>query len=90
MEKTYNGWTNYATWRVNLEIFDDMEIVEMFDLTLDAYDLGQDLKDFAEMIIDNGSSTGLALDYAMTFLQDVNWQEIAEHMVADYCEEGAE
>lgn len=19
---TYNGWTNYATWRVNLEIFD--------------------------------------------------------------------
>ena len=90
MEKTYNGWTNYATWRVNLEIFDDMEIVEMFDLTLDAYDLGQDLKDFAEMIIDNGSSTGLALDYAMAFLQDVNWHEIAEHMVADYCEEGAE
>jgi hypothetical protein len=38
------------------------------------------------MIIDNGSSTGLALDYAMAFLQDVNWREIAEHMVADYCE----
>jgi hypothetical protein len=89
-DNTYNGWTNYATWRVNLEIFDDMEIVGMFDLTLDAYDLGPYLKDFAEMIIDNGSSTGLALDYAMAFLQDVNWREIAEHMVADYCEEGAE
>jgi hypothetical protein len=21
-KETYNGWTNYATWRVNLEIFD--------------------------------------------------------------------
>ena len=20
----YNGWTNYATWRVNLEIFDGL------------------------------------------------------------------
>ena len=22
-EKTYNGWTSYATWRVNLEICND-------------------------------------------------------------------
>lgn len=22
----YNGWTNYATWRVNLEMFDGMQI----------------------------------------------------------------
>ena len=21
-DKKYNGWTNYATWRVNLEIID--------------------------------------------------------------------
>ena len=21
-DNTYNGWTNYATWRVNLELFD--------------------------------------------------------------------
>ena len=30
----YNGWTNYATWRVNLEIFDGNELDELFDLTL--------------------------------------------------------
>ncbi len=24
-KKTYNGWTNYATWRVNLEILNDWE-----------------------------------------------------------------
>lgn len=23
-DDTYNGWTNYATWRVNLEMFDGM------------------------------------------------------------------
>ena len=25
MNKEYNGWTNYATWRVNLEILGDIE-----------------------------------------------------------------
>ena len=24
-DNTYNGWSNYATWRVNLEIFDGGE-----------------------------------------------------------------
>jgi translation initiation factor RLI1 len=24
-KKTYNGWTNYATWRVNLELLDGYE-----------------------------------------------------------------
>ena len=23
-KETYNGWTNYATWRINLEIFDGL------------------------------------------------------------------
>ena len=27
MEKC-NGWTNYATWRINLEILSDMEFEE--------------------------------------------------------------
>ena len=26
MNKEYNGWTNYATWRINLEIIDGIEI----------------------------------------------------------------
>jgi hypothetical protein len=25
---SYNGWTNYATWRVNLEILGDMDWYE--------------------------------------------------------------
>lgn len=69
----YNGWTNYATWRVALEIFDE---------TPDAWEeiTADDCKDYAEMIVDNGSSEGFALEYALAFLQDVNWQEIADHL----------
>ena len=29
-QNTYNGWTNYATWRVNLECFDGWDIDSTF------------------------------------------------------------
>ncbi len=81
----YNGWTNYATWRVNLEIFDGQD-PEGFNLTQDAYYLGRDLKAYAEELIIETSSEGLARDYALAFLSDVNWTEIAEHVIEDYAE----
>lgn len=79
---TYNGWTNYATWRVNLEIFDGEQ--DNFDLTQDAYHLGRDLKAYAEELIDITSDEGLARDYALAFLSDVNWREIAQHLIEAY------
>lgn len=90
MENTqkYNGWTNYATWRVNLENFDG-DAWSSFNLNQDAYDLGQELKDFVEDYIEQ-TSEGLARDYALAFLSDVNWYEIAEHMIEDYAEENEE
>jgi hypothetical protein len=93
-DKTYNGWTNYETWRVNLEIFDGLEKEEMFDLTLDAWDLGQVLQDYAEelvtMSISDPNAPSLALDYALAFISDVNWYEIAVGMIADYALENQE
>ncbi len=73
-----NGWTNYATWRVNLEIFDSDQ--QFFDLDQDAYDLGHDLKNYAEELIEDTTQEGLGRDYALAFLSDVNWYEIAKHM----------
>jgi len=89
-EKTYNGWTNYETWRVNLEIFDGFDPTEYYsacDLK-DAYELGQSLQQYAEEVIFECASIpeGLARDYAQAFLQNVNWMEIAKHMIADYAE----
>ena len=79
----YNGWTNYATWRVNLEMFDGYDGAS--DNDLDAYDLGQSLREMAlETVAEQAS--GLALDYAEAFLADVNWYEIAEHMIEDWRE----
>ena len=80
----YNGWTNYATWRVNLEMFDGGDFAS--DNDLDAYDLGQSLREFAEENLSEQGS-GMVLDYALAFLADVNWREIAEHMIEDWREE---
>ena len=65
----YNGWTNYETWRVNLEIFDGGD----FNMA------GFEMREFVEELIENGSTEGLARDYAMAFLSNVDWMEIAEH-----------
>jgi len=76
MENTqanYNGWSNYATWRVNLEMFDDLDQDGWNDSSAD------DCKEYAEMVIENeATESSLSLGYAMAFLQDVNWQEIAD------------
>ena len=34
-----------------------------------------------------GGDGNLAVDYALAFLSDVNWYEIAKHMIEDHKEE---
>ena len=87
----YNGWTNYATWRVNLEIFDslgpeefDLERGEELKLT-DVFELSDAMRGRAEYYICE-QGTGLAQTYALVFLEDVNWYEIAEHFIETYSE----
>ena len=67
---TYNGWTNYATWRVYLELFDEG--------AAEYFATAQECRAYVESVIED-QSKGIALDYAMSFLSDVNWHEIAEH-----------
>ena len=68
-DNKYNGWTNYATWRVNLELFDGSE---------GPWD-HHSAKEFAEEIIYQTTDECLGRDYALAFLSEVNWYEIAEH-----------
>jgi hypothetical protein len=77
---TYNGWTNYATWRVNLEIFDGYDAS---DLPRDVFEAAPVLKDMVEALISEQAPEGLAQDYALAFISDVNWREIARHMLED-------
>ena len=89
-EKTYNGWTNYATWRVNLEICDDLcngwyAERETFE---DVYELSKSLQEDAELIVSGYEEfpESLTLDYARAFLSDVNWYEIASHWTEELIE----
>jgi hypothetical protein len=86
-DNRYNGWTNYATWRVALEIFDCLDIRDMYPTEVaddDAYGLGQLLEEYADSVVtQDGSLECLAGDYARAFLKDVNWYEIATHMLDD-------
>jgi hypothetical protein len=88
MSNTYNGWTNYATWRVNLEVFDGFDPRDYFldaNDEVDTAELADNLKQWADDLIIGGSE-GLVADYARAFLSDVDWHEIARHMIADYLE----
>lgn len=83
-DRTYNGWTNYATWRVNLELFDVFEPENWgFDLS-DRYTLKNELYLYAEDAIYHSGSEGIARDLAMAFLSDVDWYQIADHMIEAY------
>jgi hypothetical protein len=89
----YNGWANYETWRVNLEMLDGMTVQ---DFGYDPRDLDQDDYDKMELVADaleiyvcemvEQDAKGFALDLAHSFLAKVDWMEIAEHMVADAVE----
>jgi hypothetical protein len=79
-DNTYNGWTNYETWRVNLEMFDADFSSEN---NSDAYNLGQDLREMALETV-GAQASGIALDYAEAFLNSVNWYEIASMNIDAY------
>lgn len=86
----YNGWTNYATWRVNLEMFDGLDPKDMGWHRLDVYDLSQVLKDYADDALTIDGASGLAVDYARAFISEVNWREIAQSMIDTYLDENDE
>ena len=72
MKKEYNGWTNYATWRVNLEIIDGIE----FEVKMCAEDIKEIVEDVVFSQYDGMNS--LMYDYARAFISQVNFYKIAE------------
>ena len=92
MTQGYNGWTNYETWRVNLEMFDG------YDATATLQNMGADsreemveglavtLEGFAYEVLELPEN-GFVQSIVGDFLRKVDWEEIAEHMVDDYLAE---
>jgi hypothetical protein len=76
---TYNGWHNYATWRIALEWFDNFNPDEN---ETDVYDLSKTLEAYVtETLEEMTVQSTLVLDYALAFVSDVNWYEIAQHLI---------
>ena len=91
-DKTYNGWTNYETWRVNLEVFDGLTLEDLNTVEVDPHEVGEYLKEYADELIfvgfgyDERRPSSLMEDYARAFLSEVNYEEIAAHMIANSAE----
>lgn len=88
---SYNGWTNYATWRINLELFDGVNAYQLSGRYVNSPSDIKDLaRDYAENIVYETSTEGFARDYALAFLSDVDWWEIANHLIANLEDETQE
>ena len=74
MNKEYNGWTNYATWRVNLEIIDGIEI----ETKMCAATIKEVVEECVFTNPDTCNTPRLIEDYARAFISQVNFYEIAQ------------
>ena len=74
MKEKHNGWTNYATWRINLEVIDGIEI--------DTKQCAASIKEIVEDVVfsqhELGNGSHLVEDYARAFVSEVNFYEIAQ------------
>lgn len=93
---TYNGWPNYETWRVNLEAFDGLSVADITGtddladfLSLYASSpvaemaLAEMMREQVEDMIEGTTTEGMARDYALAFLRQVDWRNIANHKITD-------
>lgn len=87
MSEGYNGWTNYETWKVNLELLDDDEYAE--ELVKEAgnvWDGAHALREYIEEYLDNDLDqidNTFIVGAVNALLSEVNWHEIAEHHKPD-------
>ena len=80
----YNGWSNYATWRINLELFSDVDFAdEVLGSENNSWRPDVDyLKELMEIwVFDRAENMGLMEDYARAFVDQVNFHEILEHIL---------
>ena len=89
MNNEYDGWTNYATWRVQLDIVDDLVEAECADDIERARALTDDewrdmIEGWVEEVVflsHREHDNSLMMDYADAFLSDVNYYELSDAAV---------
>ena len=82
----YNGWSNYETWLMNLNLTNEQgiynEIHSMAKHQSDDYKLGEQLKDYIEELFYNEDSQTYKICDVWTNrdFQEIDWYEIAQSL----------
>lgn len=92
---TYNGWMNRETWRANLELIDGLDPSDWWDVEADSVEeltrrLAQTLAEITEENLLDACSipSGVFVrTLVLDFLDRVDWDEIAAHLVEDYADQ---
>lgn len=88
---TYNGWTNWETWKVNLEILDGMDASDLSieHYTQDEYyEAGQLISDYvSEVLSPEYTGDGFVGNIVHDFMLTVNWNELAKHFIDQWIED---
>ncbi len=86
-DKTYNGWSNYETWLVNLWLNNDQKVYDALSEDARCADTMYDAKNVIKNWVENeleqfleGREAGMFVDLLRGALSEVNWYEIARHM----------
>ena len=96
-KETYNGWTNYETWCLNIWIDNDQYLAErkaelVREVTLhyddkQVYELSLLLESMVEELKDNALEVGLLSDLLGGAIGKINFYELAEHYINDFNED---
>ena len=80
----YNGWTNYETWKYNLELLDQDYFRVLFydDQFTEVSDLADAIKNEADDLVDL-VRPDWAQGWVSAAFSEVNWYELAEHIIED-------
>ena len=89
-DTTYNGWTNYETWNCKLWMDNDEGSYHYFKEMAEqsngeTYELSQQLDAYFDDLAGEwaGDSACFFADIFSAALSNVNWYEIAEHLIDD-------
>ena len=84
----YNGWTNWETWKVNLELLDGLDASDLNieHYTQDEYyEAGQVIEEYVgELIAMQYQYDGFVGGIISGFMSDVNWSELAKCFIDEW------
>lgn len=85
--KTYNGWTNFETWKANLELFDTMNLEDFDLLSTDPHSMVSELASIMEEMTLEILYNDLQIkghpsaNWVYLMIQEINFMEIASNKI---------